>query len=40
LVVAFYGVLLFAAGQKSLYLDLLRGLKRPPSIEEKISVSA
>jgi O-antigen/teichoic acid export membrane protein len=39
LVVAFYGVLLFAAGQKSLYLDLLRGLKRPPSIEEKISVS-
>jgi O-antigen/teichoic acid export membrane protein len=40
LVVAFYLVLLFAAGQKSLYLDLLRGLKRPPSIEEKISVSA
>jgi O-antigen/teichoic acid export membrane protein len=40
LVVAFYLVLLFAAGQKSLYLDLLRGLKRPPSIEEKISVLA
>jgi hypothetical protein len=40
LVVAFYLVLLFAAGQKSLYLGLLRGLKRPSSIEEKISVSA
>ena len=40
LLVAFYGVLLFATGQKSLYLDLLRGLKRAPSIEEKISVSA
>jgi len=40
LVIAFYGILLFVAGQKSLYLDLVRGLKRPPSIEEKISVSA
>ena len=40
LFVAFYGVLLFAAGQKTLYLDLLRGLKRPPSVGEKISVSA
>jgi len=28
LLVAFYGVLLFAAGQKSLYLDLLSSLKR------------
>jgi O-antigen/teichoic acid export membrane protein len=27
----FFGVLLFVAGQKSLYLDLLGGLKRPPS---------
>jgi O-antigen/teichoic acid export membrane protein len=37
---AFFGVLLFAAGQKSLYLDLLRGLGRPSSVAEKISVSA
>jgi O-antigen/teichoic acid export membrane protein len=27
LLIAFFGVLLFAAGQKSLYLDLLRGLR-------------
>jgi hypothetical protein len=27
LFVTFFGVLLFAAGQKSLYLDLLKGLK-------------
>jgi hypothetical protein len=27
---------LFAAGQKSLYLDLLRGLKSPLSAAEKI----
>jgi PST family polysaccharide transporter len=40
LLVAFYGMLLFAAGQKSLYLDLLRGLKRPSLVAEKISVSA
>jgi O-antigen/teichoic acid export membrane protein len=40
LLVAFYGVLLFAAGQKSLYLELLRGLKRPQSEEQEISVSA
>ena len=39
LLVAFYGVLLFAAGQKSLYLDLLRGLKGPSSVAEKVSVS-
>ena len=37
---AFYGVLLFAAGQKSLYLDILRGLKGSPSVAEKIPVSA
>ena len=36
----FYGALLFVAGQKSLYLDLLRSLKRPPTIAEKIRVSA
>jgi O-antigen/teichoic acid export membrane protein len=33
LFVTFFGVLLFAAGQKSLYLDLLRGL-RSPSVAE------
>jgi O-antigen/teichoic acid export membrane protein len=30
LLVIFFGVLLFAAGQKSLYLDLLRGLRSSP----------
>jgi hypothetical protein len=29
LVVAFFGVLLFVAGQKSFYLDLLGELRRP-----------
>jgi hypothetical protein len=32
-------MLLFVAGQKSLYLDLLRGLKRPSSVKETSSVS-
>ena len=32
LLVAFYGALLFAAGQKSLYLEILRGLRGPSSI--------
>ena len=40
LVVVFYGVLLFAAGQKSLYLDILKGLKGPSPVAKKISVSA
>jgi len=40
LLVAFYVVLLLATGQKSLYLDLLRGLKRPPAIEENVPVSS
>jgi O-antigen/teichoic acid export membrane protein len=35
LLAAFFGVLLFAAGQKSLYLDLLRGLRGPSSAAEK-----
>jgi O-antigen/teichoic acid export membrane protein len=35
----FLAMLLFVAGQKSLYLDLLRGLKRPSSIKETSSVS-
>ena len=33
LVVVFFGLLLFVAGQKSLYLDLLGGLRRPSSAE-------
>ena len=40
LFVAFFGVLLFVAGQKSLYLDLLRGLRGPSSAAEKISVGS
>jgi hypothetical protein len=35
----FFGTLLFAGGHKSLYLDLLRGLKARSSAEEKIAVS-
>jgi O-antigen/teichoic acid export membrane protein len=31
----FFGMLLFVVGQKSLYLDLLRGLKASPPAEEK-----
>jgi PST family polysaccharide transporter len=38
--VAFAVVLLFVAGQKSLYLDLLRGLIGRSSVEEKSFVSA
>jgi PST family polysaccharide transporter len=40
LLVTFFGLLLFAAGQKSLYMDLFRGLKRPSSVAETISASA
>jgi hypothetical protein len=40
LFVAFFGVLLFAKGQRSLYLDLLRGLKGSLPVEEKLSVSS
>jgi O-antigen/teichoic acid export membrane protein len=40
LLVTFFGVLLFATGQKSLYLDLLRGLKGPSSHSGNISVWA
>ncbi len=40
LLVTFFGVLLFATGQKSLYLDLLRDLLRPSSVKEKCLVSA
>jgi PST family polysaccharide transporter len=40
LLIAFFAALLFVAGQKSLYLDLLRGLKGPLSVAEKIPASA
>jgi PST family polysaccharide transporter len=40
LFVTFLWMLLFVAGQKSLYLDLLRGLKGPSSVKEKGVVSA
>jgi PST family polysaccharide transporter len=35
LLVTFFGVLLFAAGQKPLYVELLRGLRGPSSVEWK-----
>ena len=38
LLVTFFGTLLFATGQKSLYLDLLRGLREPSSNIEKVPV--
>ena len=40
LFVAFFAVLLFVAGQRSLYLDLLRGLRGPSAIGRTVSVSA
>jgi O-antigen/teichoic acid export membrane protein len=40
LLLAFVGMLLFVTGQKSLYLDLFRGLKGSASVEEKSLVSA
>jgi O-antigen/teichoic acid export membrane protein len=40
LLVSFLGILVFAAGQKSFYLDLFRGLKGPSSVEEKDLISA
>jgi O-antigen/teichoic acid export membrane protein len=39
LLIAFVGLLLFVAGQKSFYLELLRGLKGPAAIEDKGAVS-
>jgi O-antigen/teichoic acid export membrane protein len=38
--VTFLAMLLFATGQKTLYLDLLRGLVAPPSTKEKSLASA
>jgi len=40
LFVAFFGILLFVAGQKSLYLNLLRGLTKPSATKEAGLVSA
>jgi O-antigen/teichoic acid export membrane protein len=40
LLVTFLGMLLFATGQKSLYLDLLRGLREPSLAKEKSLASA
>lgn len=40
LMVAYFGILLFVAGQKSFYLDLLRGLARPSSLKKEGLVSA
>lgn len=37
---AFSAMLLFVAGQKSLYLDLVRGLLKRPSVEDKSLVAA
>ncbi len=40
LLLTFAGMLVFGTGQKSLYLDLLRGLKRAPAVKEKSMASA
>jgi len=40
LLAAFLGILVFVTGQKSLYLDLLRGLRGPSSVKEKSLISA
>jgi len=36
LLVAFFGLLLFVAGQKAFYMELLRGLISRPPVEEKV----
>jgi O-antigen/teichoic acid export membrane protein len=36
LFITFFSALLFVAGQKTLYLDLLRGLRAPSSVAEKV----
>jgi PST family polysaccharide transporter len=40
LLVTYLGILLFVTGQKSFYLNLLRGLRSPASVKEKSLVSA
>jgi PST family polysaccharide transporter len=39
LLITFFGMLLFVTGQKSFYLDVLRGLRGRSSVEEKTLVS-
>jgi hypothetical protein len=36
----FFGILFFATGQRSFYVDLLRGSKGPVSAEQKNLISA
>jgi hypothetical protein len=38
--VTYLGLLLFVAGQKSFYVDLVRGLKGPSAVNEKSFASA
>jgi len=40
LVAAYLGMLLFVTGQKTFYLDLLRGLIGSPSVKQKSLASA
>ena len=40
LLITYFGVLLFVAGEKAFYLDLLRGLKGPSSVKKQDLVSA
>jgi PST family polysaccharide transporter len=40
LLATFFGTLLFVVGQKSLYMDLVRGLKRPSLVVEDIAGAA
>jgi len=36
----YLGMLLYVMGQKLFYLDILRGFRRPPSVEEQLVVPA
>jgi O-antigen/teichoic acid export membrane protein len=40
LLVTYFGILMFASGQRALYLDLIRGLQMPSPVKEKSLVSA
>jgi hypothetical protein len=40
LFITYFGVLLFATGQKAFYLDLIRGLKGSSSVKKEDFVSA
>jgi O-antigen/teichoic acid export membrane protein len=37
---AYAGMLLFVMGQKAFYIDLVRGLRRQPAVDERVLVSA